>query len=78
MSIRVTVTLTDAQADRAEETAGRLRAAGMQVEQVLATLGMVTGTVAEDQRAGLEALDGVASVSTERVIQLPDPGSDIQ
>lgn len=78
MSIRITVTLADTHADRAEETASSLRAAGMQVEQVLGTLGMVTGTVDEDQRAELEALDGVASVSTERVIQLPDPGSDIQ
>lgn len=78
MSTRVTVTLTDAQAERAEEAAGRLRSAGMEVEQVLGSLGMVTGSVADERRAGLEALDGVASVSVERVVQLPDPGSDIQ
>lgn len=78
MSLRITVTLTDARASQAEEAAVRLRAAGMDVERVLGTLGMVTGTVAEDRRAALEALEGVASVSTERVIQLPDPGSGIQ
>ncbi len=78
MSPRVTVTLTDAQAARVTEAADRLSAAGLEVEQVLDSLGMVTGTVAEDRRAGLEALDGVASVSVERTIQLPDPGSDLQ
>lgn len=75
---RITVTVTEAYADRTAEVADQLRGAGMTVERVLEALSMVTGTVEADRRAALEAIVGVASIDTERVYRLPDPGSDVQ
>ncbi|WP_372698115.1 hypothetical protein [Arthrobacter sp. JSM 101049] len=75
---RITVTVSEAYAGRAGEVAERLRAAGMTVERVLEALAIVTGTADGDQRASLQALDGVASVDVQQVYQLPDPDSGLQ
>lgn len=75
---RITVTVAAAYAGRTAEVADQLRGAGMTVERVLEALSMVTGTVEPDRRAALEAIVGVASIDTERVYRLPDPGSDVQ
>ncbi|GAA1354857.1 hypothetical protein GCM10009596_01250 [Arthrobacter rhombi] len=75
---RITVTVAEEYADRTADVAARLRDAGMTVERVLGAVSMVTGTVESDRRPALEAIGGVASVETERLYQLPDPGSGLQ
>ncbi|MDN5754607.1 MAG: hypothetical protein ACTHWW_09210 [Arthrobacter sp.] len=78
MSQRVTVTLTEPYAGRSAEVAGQLATAGMIVERVLPALSMITGTIAAERMAGLEAIGGVASVTAELIHRLPDPDSGIQ
>ena len=78
MSQRVTVTLTEPYAERSAEVAEQLATAGMTVERVLPSLAMVTGTIAPERLAGLEAIGGVASVTAEQIYHLPDPDSGIQ
>ncbi len=78
MSQRITVTLTEPYAGRSDEVAEQLAAAGMTVERVLPALSMVTGTIAPERMAGLEAIGGVGSVTAERIYQLPDPDSGLQ
>lgn len=76
--MRVTVVIRQDQSDRVEDIAAQLRSAGMQVERVLATLGMITGSVAEGQRSTLEHIEGVGSVSEERTVQIAPPDAEIQ
>lgn len=78
MNQRVTVTLTEPYAERSDEVAEQLAAAGMSVERVLPALSMVTGTIASERMAGLVAIGGVASVTAEQIYQLPDPDSGLQ
>ena len=50
----------------------------MRVEQVLGSLGMVTGSVGEARVPALESVDGVVSVDEQRRYRLPPPDADIQ
>ncbi|MCU1531651.1 MAG: uncharacterized protein JWO49_1222 [Arthrobacter sp.] len=59
------------------DVAEALRARGMQVEQVL-RLGFITGSVPDDRRATLDAVDGVESVDEEQPVRLPPAEDDLQ
>lgn len=78
MSDRVTVVVDDAQLDRIDELADRLRDAGMQVEQVLGDIGVITGVLPRERRAEVSAVVGVAGVEEERSLSLPPPDADVQ
>jgi cation transporter-like permease len=76
MDERITVTVA-ADAD-AEVVAEQLRAAGVTVEQVLLAIGVITGTVAAEQRAALADVPGVLAVEPEQTFRLPPPDAEIQ
>lgn len=75
---KVTVTVADEHLDRTGAVVEQLRAAGMNVEQVLDAIGMVTGSIPAEQRPSIEALPGVAAVEEETTFQLPPPDSEVQ
>ena len=54
-----------------EQIAEQLREAGMNVQQVLVEVGIVTGSVDAGRRASLAAIPGVLAVETERNVQIP-------
>jgi hypothetical protein len=74
----VIVTIDDRYLDRLGEVAERLKAAGLDVQQQLASAGVLTGTVSSDQLAALQSLEGVAAVEKSYTYQLPPPDSPIQ
>lgn len=74
----VTVTVEDDRMDRIEDLADQLRAAGMQIQQVLGSVGIITGEVTDAQRPAIAQIPGVVSVEGQAEYQLPDPGSDVQ
>lgn len=78
MRRRVTVTVADSHAAEVDDIAWRLAQAGMEVEQVLAVLGVVTGSVEESQLAALQRLPGVGSVEEQTSFRIPPPGADVQ
>lgn len=73
---RVTVSVDDAHVAQIDEVVTLLRARGMAVEQVLPTLGLVTGTV--DDVAALTGIPGVMRTDAEEGVQLPPPDAGIQ
>ncbi|WP_239313542.1 hypothetical protein [Frankia sp. Cj3] len=66
--------------DRFADVVEALRQAGLTVadDKQQPSLGTLSGTVAEDRIAALEAIDGVESVDRERITQLPPRDSPIQ
>ena len=74
----VTVTASDPQAAAMEELATRLRQAGMDVDQLLGALGVITGSVDDAQLAAIEVLPGVAAVEAQAKVQIPPPDADVQ
>lgn len=73
--VRVTVVVDD---DAVDTVAAALRAAGMQIDQVLGTLGVVTGAVPADRQGAVAGVAGVVSVTEDRQYQLPPPDAPIQ
>ncbi|HET7326678.1 MAG TPA: hypothetical protein VFJ14_05255 [Nocardioidaceae bacterium] len=76
--IRVSVTIADEHLAEIESVAGALRDRGMEVEHVHDALGIITGSMPDDSRQALTAVDGVASVDEEMHYQVPPPDSPLQ
>jgi hypothetical protein len=74
MDERITVTVSD----DADAVAEQLRAAGMNVDQILRAAGIITGSVAAGQRASLTDVPGVASVEVEQTFQIAPPDAEVQ
>ena len=74
----VLVKLDDEQAERAASVADALRDAGLDVAQVLAEIGVVTGSVEPSRLSDVEAVRGVASVEQSREVRLPHPDEPVQ
>ncbi|RRD03337.1 peptidase S8 [Arachnia propionica] len=72
------VTLDDSHADRVEEVAAQLRAAGMRITRTLPRLGMIHGcTEGPCSVEELTGIDGVASVDVEVAHHITPPGPRI-
>jgi len=74
----VTITVDDTHLDRIEEVAAHLRSSGMQVDQVLNEIGVISGSVPDDRRQLLKTVTGVQSVEDTATVQLPPPESPVQ
>jgi len=65
MSTKVIVTIDDAHLKSIEEVAKKLKKAGLKDSEVLAPVGIVSGSVDQNQRAALEGIAGVKAVEDE-------------
>ena len=72
------MSIDDQHLDAVEGVVDALRSQGLQVTQVLADLGVITGSVDDERQASLWTVPGVASVDTSIGYQLPAPDSDVQ
>jgi hypothetical protein len=75
---QIVVSVDDEYLGQIDEVVARLQAAGMQVEQVLRPVGVITGSVDHPCRPLLDAVTGVAAVEPQRAFRLPPPDADIQ
>ena len=75
---KVTVTVDDDHLDDLEGVAEKLRAEGLEVDQVLGDIGIITGSVPSDKRESVGGVEGVAAVEDEIDFQLPPPEAGIQ
>ena len=78
MRRHVTVTVADSHTGELEAVAAALRGAGMEVESVLAALGVITGSVDDTRVAALAAVPGVAAVEEQATFQIAPPDADVQ
>ena len=76
--VQITVSIDDAHLDRIYEVADRLKDSGMEVEQTMQIVGVVTGSIEAEKMSSLSSIEGVQNVEIEREYQLNPPESDIQ
>ena len=74
----VSVTVGDDGQDHLDAVVQGLRACGMDIEQVLGTVGIITGTASADALGALRGVEGVASVDEQLGYQIPPPDAPIQ
>lgn len=75
---RVSVSVDDEHLEAIAAVADALRGQGMEVEQVMDQLGIISGVVPESARAALMGVAGVVSVDESQGYQLPPPDSPVQ
>lgn len=78
MRRHVTVTVADSHAGAVADVAEQLARAGLEVDQVLAAIGVITGAVDDELLAAIEAVPGVAAVQEQSDFQLAPPDADVQ
>jgi hypothetical protein len=76
--LKVNVSIADESIPDFEKVAQRLKEAGLNVEQELESIGVVTGSIESNLLLNLEQVEGVAAVEQQQEIHLPPSGSDVQ
>jgi hypothetical protein len=76
--VRINVSVEDTHLGQIDEVAAKLRAAGMHVDQTLATIGSISGHATSELLNTLRQVPGVAAIEPERSFQLPPSGADVQ
>lgn len=75
MGEEVVISVADDRIDDMSAVVEELRAAGLRVNEVLHSVGVVTGTVDGRALAHLSTVPGVAEVERSHTFQLPPPDS---
>jgi cyanophycinase-like exopeptidase len=79
MKMNVVVSVEDGYMDRLSEVAKGLENAGMNVEQKLGQIGIISGSVDDTEKVELlREVKGVSHVEEAREITIPPPDSPIQ
>ena len=73
---RATVSVDDEHLDRLDHVLDRLRELGLEVDEVLPNIGIVTGSTADPD--ALRGVDGVLSVDAQREFRIPPPDEEVQ
>ena len=72
------VTVDDAHLTDPGAVAATLRERGLQVDQVLEEIGVITGQLPAGRPLTVLRVDGVAAVEEARRVQLPPPDAPVQ
>ena len=76
--VNVSVSVADGSIDRFSEVVARLKDAGLDVEQELEEIGVVTGSIDSEKAESLREIEGVSHVESSREFRISPPDSDIQ
>lgn len=76
--IKVSVSVDDAHLAQILEVARRLQSAGLEIEQTLPSVGVISGSIEGDRVNSLYQITGVQQIEPERSYQLPPPDADVQ
>ena len=75
---RVNVSIAEDYRNRFPEVIDRVKKAGLNVEEELEEIGVVTGSIDPARLADLERVEGVAAAEVGRQIRIAPPESEIQ
>ncbi len=76
--VSLLVSVNDDHLDRFSEVVKDVENAGMEVEQRMEDLGVITGSIESEKVEPLRQVEGVAHVEESRRVGIPPPDSDIQ
>ncbi len=76
--VSVLISVADDHLDRFSEVVKGVEDVGMEVEQRMEDLGVLTGTIDSEKIEPLRGVAGVSHVEESRRFQIPPPDSDVQ
>jgi hypothetical protein len=74
----IVISVAEDHLPRIREVAARLRAAGMDVKDVLAEAGVISGSAEPSLLPALSRVEGVEAAEPSREIRIAPPDSDVQ
>lgn len=77
-TVNVTISVDNAHLEQISEITERLQSAGMNVEQTLPTIGVISGSIDSEQVNRLYQIEGVRTIEPQQSYQLAPPESEIQ
>jgi hypothetical protein len=76
--VSVTVAIADSYLSKFGDVLKRTKRAGLDIEQALKDIGVLTGKIDFDKVAALRKVKGIASVETSRSVHIAPPDSPVQ
>lgn len=76
--VKISVSVDDAHLSQIQQVSQQLQSSGMNVEQTLSTIGVISGSIQPDQLNNLYQIEGVKNVEHQESYQLDPPSSDVQ
>ncbi|MDZ8239290.1 MAG: ketohydroxyglutarate aldolase [Nostoc sp. ChiQUE01a] len=77
-NVNLSIAVDENYIDQIQEVAQNLQSAGMNVEQLLDKLGIITGSIDSAKVEALSKVEGVSHVEISREYKLAPPESDLQ
>ncbi len=76
--VQISVSVDDAHLSQIEQISRQLESSGMNVEQTLSSLGIISGSIQSEKLNSLYQVEGIKNVEPEQSYRLAPPNSDIQ
>ena len=76
--VKISVSVDDAHLPQIKQVSQQLQSSGMNVEQTLSTIGVISGSISADKLNSLDQIEGVKNVEPQESYQLAPPSSGIQ
>lgn len=77
-NVQVLVSVDEKHRSQLDKVVQRCREAGLEVDQALDAVGVITGSIPHDKMPNLSGVKGVASVEHGQDYQIAPPDSEIQ
>ncbi|MEO0845749.1 MAG: ketohydroxyglutarate aldolase [Cyanobacteria bacterium J06648_1] len=76
--IKISISVDDAHLSAIEQVSQQLKSTGMNVEQILSAIGVISGSIQSEKVNSLYKINGIQNIMPERTIQLSPPNLGIQ
>ena len=76
--VKISVSVDDDHLSQIEQISQQLESSGMNIEQTLSSIGVVSGSIQPDKLNSLYQIEGVKNVEPQQSYQLAPPSSDLQ
>ena len=76
--VQVSISVERAYLPQIEQISQQLQSFGMNVEQVLSSIGVISGSIEPDKLNSLYQIKGVQNIESQQSYQLAPPNSDLQ
>lgn len=76
--VQVSISVERAYLPQIEQISQQLQSFGMNVEQILSSIGVISGSIEPDKLNSLYQIKGVQNIESQQSYQLAPPNSDLQ
>ena len=76
--VKISVSVDDTHLSQIQQVSQQLQSSGMNVEQTLSSIGVISGSISNDRLNSLKQIKGVKNIEPQENYQLAPPDSDVQ